>query len=92
MAVAVIQTGGKQYVVREGDIVNVEKLAGTEGDELTFDDMLHGGKVTCKLLGTEKGKKKIVFHYKSKTRRRVKRGHRQPHSTVKVIKILTNSE
>ena len=75
---AVIETGGKQYRVQEGDIVFVEKLAISEGEEYTFDKVLavskddelitgnpvEGVTVSAKVLGQGKGKKIIVFKYK----------------------------
>ncbi len=87
MSVAVIATGGKQYAVHEGDAVTVEKLPGAVGDTLTFDDLLSGRKVTGEITGHGRAEKKIVFRYKSKTRHRVKRGHRQAYSVLKITGI-----
>lgn len=101
MDFAVIQTGGKQYKVKAGDKLKVEKLGVASGDKVTFDKVLlwvEGGKteigapylegksVEADVVGGEvKDRKKIVFKYHSKTRRRTKKGHRQIHTEV-VIK------
>jgi large subunit ribosomal protein L21 len=101
MDFAVIQTGGKQYKVKAGDKLKVEKLGVASGDKVKFDKVLlwvEGGKteigapyldgkvVEADVLGGEvKDRKKIVFKYHSKTRRRTKKGHRQIHTEV-VIK------
>jgi large subunit ribosomal protein L21 len=107
---AVIKTGGKQYKVAEGDVLNIEKLyvnsADTNaparvGEEVMFDYVLlvangevkvgkpkvAGAKVTAKILEEGKGKKKIVFRYKSKTRYKKKKGHRQPYTKIQITKI-----
>ncbi|MBP9822316.1 MAG: 50S ribosomal protein L21 [Candidatus Pacebacteria bacterium] len=99
---AVIKTGGKQYKVAEGDVLMIEKLEVT-GDSVTFDEillladgdkvtvgkpMVSGAKVAAKVLIEEgKGEKKMVFKYKSKTRHRKKKGHRQPFTKVQITKI-----
>jgi len=99
---AVIQTGGKQYRVQEGDVIFIEKLSATEGDMVEFDDVLlisnengtkvgtptvEGAKVEAKVLAHGKGKKIIVFKYKPKKNYRRKQGHRQPYSKVEIVKI-----
>lgn len=98
---AVIETGGKQYRVQEGDIVFVEKLSVSEGEEYTFDKVLavskddelitgnpvDGATVSAKVLGQGKDKKIIVFKYKAKKTYRKKQGHRQPHTKVQIEKI-----
>jgi large subunit ribosomal protein L21 len=98
---AIIKTGGKQYKVSEGDILSVEKLS-PKGDEVVFDQVLlmadgdkitlgkplvSGATVAAKLLEEGKGEKKMVFRYKSKTRQRKKKGHRQPFTKVQITKI-----
>ena len=103
MTFAVIKTGGKQYKVAEGDVLTVEKL-NHNGGEVVFKDVLlvangevkvgkplvPGAKVEAKILGEGKGKKKIVFKYKSKTRQHKKKGHRQPFTKVQITKITLN--
>ena len=101
---AIIETGGKQYNVSVGDIVLVEKLDGDEGKTFTFDKVLgitgneksvfgkpyvEGAKVQADVLGNVKGKKLIVFKYKSKKGFRKKKGHRQPYTRVRVTEILS---
>src|SRR5437870_1340292 len=98
MTFAVIKTGGKQYKVAEGDVLEIEKLEGAEG-EIKFEEvllfandddvkigapMISGAHVTAKVLEHGKGEKKIVFKYKSKTRQRKKKGHRQPYTKVQI--------
>lgn len=100
---AVIETGGKQYRVQEGDVVFVEKLDALEGDVVNFDKILilsndgninagkpyvDGAKVEGTVLEQGKAKKIIVFKYKSKKNYRKKQGHRQPFTKVKIEKIL----
>ena len=100
MTFAVIKTGGKQYKVAEGDVLTVEKLE-HDGEEVVFEQVLlmvngevkvgkptvPGAKVTAKILEEGKGKKKMVFRYKSKTRQHKKKGHRQPFTKVQITKI-----
>lgn len=103
MQFAVIKTGGKQYKVAQGDIVTVEKLVGD--GTITFDQVLllaDGNKVTigtptipgasvqATVLENGKAEKKIVFRYKSKTRYKKKKGHRQAYTKVQVTKISPN--
>lgn len=100
---AVIETGGKQYTVKVGDKVRVEKLNAEIGDEVTFDKVLlssnegdikvgkpyvDGARVEGKVLDQGKNKKVIVFKYKSKKNERKKKGHRQPFTLVEVTGIL----
>ena len=98
---AIIESGGKQLKVSEGDIVKVEKIVAEKGDSVTFDDVLaisDGGKlsvaddvknarVTATVLEQGKEKKVIVFSYKPKSGYRKKNGHRQPFTRVKIEKI-----
>jgi large subunit ribosomal protein L21 len=103
MNIAVIKTGGKQYLVKEGLVLSVEKLAGAnEGDTVTFGEVLltddgsvtkvgkpavSGLKVSAKVVEVGKGKKVIVVKYKAKSRYHKKRGHRQPFTRVKIEKF-----
>ena len=98
---AIIATGGKQYKVAEGDIINVEKL-GVEGSAYTFDQVLAVNKgdklvvgdptvanatVSASIVEEGKGKKVIVYRYKRKSGYHKKNGHRQPYTKVKIEKI-----
>ena len=97
---AIIENGGKQYKVSEGDVLKVEKLSAEVGEEVTFnvvmvsDDKgvkvgkdLKNAKVTAKVEAQDKFKKIIVFKYKPKKNERKKQGHRQPFTAVKIEKI-----
>lgn len=99
---AIIQTGGKQYRVSEGDVVSIEKLTAAEGEEVIFDEVLtvvadgdvkigkpvvEGAKVTAKVVEHGKGKKILVFKYKAKSNYRKRQGHRQPYTKVEIAKI-----
>lgn len=100
---AIIETGGKQYRVQEGDVLFVEKLEAEEGDTVNFDkvlliskegDLLAGkpyvedAKVEADVLEQGKAKKIIVYKYKAKKNYKKKQGHRQPFTKVKVGKIV----
>lgn len=100
---AIIETGGKQYRVQEGDTIYIEKVNGNEGDKVSFDKVLlvsteeevkvgkpyvEGAAVNATVLEHGKGKKIIVFKYKSKKDYRKKQGHRQPYTKVKIEKII----
>lgn len=100
---AVIKTGGKQYLVQPGDKIEVEIIKNKkQGDDIAFNEVLltekgnkieigtpliKGVKVTGKIIEEFKDKKKIVFKYKSKTRYKVKTGHRQNLMKVEIGKI-----
>lgn len=100
---AVLETGGKQYRVQEGDILFVEKLDIEEGSSVDFDKVLllsndnglsvgkpfvEGAKVQASVLEQGKGKKIVVFKYKAKKNYKRKQGHRQPFTKVKIEKIV----
>ncbi|MCJ7786874.1 50S ribosomal protein L21 [Patescibacteria group bacterium] len=99
---AIIKTGGKQYLVKPGDKIKIEKIDKKEGSEITFKEVLllekgkkmdigcpliKEAKVTGKILGQGKGKKVIIFKYKPKTRYKVKKGHRQPFTEIEIKTI-----
>lgn len=102
MMYAIIQTGGKQYRVAEGDVLVIEKLEAEEGATVEFDQVLTvvkegevqvgkpviaGAKVTAKVEAQGKGKKILVFKYKAKSNYRRRQGHRQPFTKVVIEKI-----
>ncbi len=103
MNIAVIKTGGKQYLVREGSIVTAEKLEGAKkGDAVALDTVLltddgtetvigtpaiAGAQVSATVLEEGRAKKVVVVKYKAKSRYYKKRGHRQPFTKVKISKI-----
>ena len=99
---AIIETGGKQYKVNEGDVIFVEKLEVVEGDKITFDRVLvvsdadgikvgapvvEGATVTANVVKNGKGKKVVVMTYKPKKNEKRKMGHRQPYTKVQIEKI-----
>ncbi|MCF8011346.1 MAG: 50S ribosomal protein L21 [Clostridiales bacterium] len=99
---ALIETGGKQYRVNEGDNLFIEKLDAEPGDTFEVDKVLavekdgefkvgtpvvEGASVRFKVKRHGKGKKIIVFKYKPKKMYRRKQGHRQPFTEVEVEKI-----
>ena len=99
---AVVETGGKQYRVQEGDTIFVEKLSGESGNNITLDKVLlisndgeikvgkpvlEGASVEAEILEQGKAKKIIVFKYKSKKDYRKKQGHRQPYTKLKINSI-----
>lgn len=103
---AVIETGGKQYKVQEGDVITVEKLKAEAGDTITFDKVLlmSDGKevkvgtpylaeaVTGSVVENGKGKKVIIFKYKAKKDYRKKQGHRQPYTMVKIESLVGSKQ
>lgn len=98
---AVIVTGGKQYKVAEGDVIQIEKLGLEAGAAVTFDQVLlvnngdlvvgnptvANAKVTGSVVEEGKGKKVIVYKYKRKSGYHKKQGHRQPFTKVKIEAI-----
>ncbi len=102
---AVIQTGGKQYRVQEGDVIYIEKLNAEVDSTVKFDVLLcgegddvkigtpvvKGASVEGKVLAQDKSKKIVVFKYKSKKTYRRTNGHRQPFTKVEIQSISQNA-
>jgi large subunit ribosomal protein L21 len=99
---AIVETGGKQYKITEGDVLKVEKLPQVEDGKIIFDKVLlindgkktqigtpylEGATVTADLVEEGRSKKVTVIHYKAKVRYRKVYGHRQPFTKVKVGKV-----
>ncbi|MDE7365373.1 MAG: 50S ribosomal protein L21 [Ruminococcus sp.] len=99
---AVIETGGKQYQVNEGDVIFIEKLAVEAEQAITFDKVVavntgdsikvgtpyvEGAVVEAKVVKNGKSKKITVFTYKPKKGEKKKQGHRQPYTQVKIEAI-----
>lgn len=95
---AVIETGGKQYLVEENSVIYVEKLDAEAGKQIEFDKVLMldgkvgtpyvaGAKVTGKVEKHGKQKKIIVYKYRQKTNYRKRQGHRQPYTKVTITSI-----
>ncbi|MBQ4262806.1 MAG: 50S ribosomal protein L21 [Bacilli bacterium] len=96
---AIFVTGGKQYMVEEGQELYIEKLPNQEGTEVVFDEVLFvdgkigkptvsGAKVVAQVLKHGKQKKILVFKYKPKKKYRKTQGHRQPYTKI-VIKSIS---
>jgi len=99
---AIIEAGGKQYRVAEGDVIRCDLVASEVGSDVTFDRVvlagngdavkvgtptLSGASVSGTVLRQAKDKKILVFRYKPKKRVRKTTGHRQPYAEVKITKI-----
>lgn len=96
---AVILTGGKQYRVSEGDVIDVERLSGNVGDTVEFPVLLTADNgvvaagpdvkavVKAEIVSFVRAKKIVVFKYKPKKNERKKNGHRQGYTRVKIVKI-----
>ena len=98
---AVIKTGGKQYIVSEDDVLEIELVEGEEGKEIIFSEVLlyadgekievgkpilENVKVRAIYNNIVKGDKQIIFKYKAKKNYRVKTGHRQKYTQIKIVK------
>ena len=98
---AIIETGGKQYKVEQGDVVFIEKLNVEAGETVTFDKVLvvggddlkvgapyvAGATVSANVVKNGKDKKIIVYKYKPKKGYHKKQGHRQPYTKVEITAI-----
>ena len=97
---AIMQAGGKQYRVNEGDVLRLEKLAVGEGETVELPVLLLGGdevkvgqplvdgaSVTAEVLSHGRGDKIHIYKFKAKTNYRRHRGHRQPYTEVRITKI-----
>jgi large subunit ribosomal protein L21 len=105
---AIVETGGKQYRVKPGDTVAVEKLSAEPGEILDLDRVLlvggdgdsarvgspgiNGAVVRAEVLAQFRGEKIIIFRYKSKVRYRRKTGHRQSLTRLRITDILLDGE
>lgn len=99
---AIIESGGKQYLVSEGDKIQVEKLDGEAGSTITFDKVLFmgddstqtvgtpvvsGKTVEGKILAQGRGDKIRIFKYKAKSKYRRTQGHRQAFTEIEIVKL-----
>jgi large subunit ribosomal protein L21 len=102
---AVIRAGGKQYRVAPGDVVRLETQVGNKDGKVEFGDVLavsanageivrpeSGALVTGQVLGDDRAKKIIVFHYKRKKQYKKLAGHRQPFSSVRITEIAFDGQ
>jgi len=99
---AVVETGGKQYKVEAGQTIRVEKLEGDKGVEITLDKVMlvadgdkvqlgapyvSGVSVTATIVEQHRSRKVTHFHYKPKKGVRIKRGHRQPYTALRIDSV-----
>ena len=104
---AIVRTGGRQYRVKPGDLLDVETLEGDVGSRLEMADVLlvsgedellvgaptvDGARVIAEVEDQFRGPKIIVFKYKSKTRYRRKNGHRQSYTRLRIQDIILGGE
>ena len=107
MEYAIIQTGGKQYRVKPGDAITVEKLDGEEGSKVELDQVLliakdsyvtvgqplvEGARVVAEVAQQGRADKITVFKYKPKTRYHVKNGHRQSVTKLSIKQIVASAD
>ena len=99
---AVVETGGKQYKVEAGQTIRVEKLEGDKGGAITLDKVMliadgdkvqlgapyvSGVSVTATIVEQHRSRKVTHFHYKPKKGVRIKRGHRQPYTALRIDSV-----
>lgn len=100
---AVIKTGGKQYIVKPGDIIDIEKISGEPGEEVGFEEVLlvsadgedvkvgspvvESARVEGRILKQKRGEKIVVFKFKRRKGYRKKAGHRQNLTSVEITSI-----
>ena len=101
---AVIRAGGKQYRVAPGDVIEIEKLPQTSGENVQFDDVLAvsategeiakpaAAFVTGEVVEQGRGDKVLVFHYKRKKQYKKLQGHRQDYTAVKITGISVDGQ
>jgi large subunit ribosomal protein L21 len=100
--IAVIETGGKQYVVENGSVLTIEKLPASKDGKVVFDNVLlvddgsavkigtpyvTGAKVSAEIIEEGRADKVIVMRYRQKSRYSKKKGHRQPFTKVKITAL-----
>ena len=98
---AIVCTGGKQYKVSEGDVIEVEKLDAEVGSKVNLDVLLlvdgekvkngnplvSGSEVVAEVVNHGKDAKVVVFKYKAKKHSKTRQGHRQPFTTLKIVSV-----
>src|SRR3989338_10689687 len=100
--IAIIETGGKQYLVTQDSVLNVEKLPTSEGGKITFEKVLltddgkktrcgepyiAGAVVSAERVEEGRAKKVVVIRYRQKSRYFKKRGHKQPFTKVRITAL-----
>ncbi|MDE0291991.1 MAG: 50S ribosomal protein L21 [Candidatus Dadabacteria bacterium] len=100
---AVIKTGGKQYIVKPGDVIDIEKISGEPGEEVNFEEVLlvsadgedvkvgspvvENARVEGRIVKQKRGEKIVVFKFKRRKGYRKKAGHRQNLTSVEITSI-----
>lgn len=93
---AIVCTGGKQYKVSEGDVIEVEKLNAEVGSKVNLEVLMlvdgksvnaNKGEVVAEVLNHGKEAKVVVFKYKPKKHSKTRQGHRQPFTTLKIVSV-----
>lgn len=98
---AIVKSGGHQYRVEAGDVIDVERLDAQPGEQIRLDQVLmvggqsprigrplvEGARVEATVLAQTKGRKVVVFKYKNKNRYRIKTGHRQRYTRLRIDAI-----
>ncbi|TPI01315.1 50S ribosomal protein L21 [Mycoplasma struthionis] len=98
MTFSIIETGGKQIIVKPGDVIYIEKIEGVEGDQVVFNKVLaidekigtpfiKGASVLGTIEKQGKAKKIVVYRHNAKSTHKRKLGHRQPYTRVKILEI-----
>jgi large subunit ribosomal protein L21 len=105
MKYAIVEDGGKQYKAIEGSTIDVDRYQAEVGDQIDLERVLlvsdgedtivgtpyvKGAKVEATVISQLKGKKIVVFKYKPRVRYRVKKGHRQKYTRLKIDTIITD--
>ena len=99
---AIFETGSKQFAISVGDIINIPRIEGAAGDNVTFDRVLlsrkgdnvetghpnlDGANISAEIVAQDREKKIIVFRFKRRSTYRRKTGHRQPRTTVRITGV-----
>lgn len=100
--IAIVETGGKQYLVTQDSVLNIEKLPAAKDGKITFEKVLliddgketkvgapyiSGVKVSAEVVEEGRAKKVVVIRYREKSRYFKKRGHRQPYTKVRITAL-----
>lgn len=107
MVYAIVRSGGKQYRVQPGQVLDVERLPVLEGENIEINDVLllsrdgetivdpatlHNARVSAEVISHARDRKVVIFKYKAKTRYRLKKGHRQPFTRLSIKTISLGDE
>lgn len=98
---AILEIGGKQYKVQEGDNIYVEKIEQEDGSKISYEEIImidgnlgnpyvSGAKVEAEIVKRGKGKKIRIYKFQSKKHHLKRQGHRQPYTKLLITKVVTN--